>query len=181
MIEEITKNFVDVNKNFSEMTNIFERLLYLVEVFTNNSQTKFAKSIDCLQATFNGYMNEEGQKKIRLTLLQDIMKRYPSINRNWLYFGEGEPLSKDMMDQRKKDIDALIEENDALKVKLSEEISFSRKLSKQNAELYDKCRMLEEKLSFLEETKLVAPLPPDAPGSQAGKKLNMLNDESKNQ
>ncbi|MCX4310703.1 MAG: hypothetical protein OSJ28_10525 [Desulfovibrio sp.] len=112
-----------------------------------------------------------------ITIIHDKL----GFNYRWLLLGEGEPLAKDPTAQEITNFAELKRENDLLKAELSEEISFSRKLSKQNAELYDKCRALEEKLSFLEETKLGAPLPTDAPGSQAGKNLNMLNDESKKQ
>lgn len=72
------------------MKKIFERILKLVESLEDNSQTAFAKKIGCQQSTFNGYMNEEGQRKIRLILLEDILKVYPQISREWLYFGGGE-------------------------------------------------------------------------------------------
>lgn len=72
------------------MKNLFERILKAVELLENNSQTAFAKKIGCQQSTFNGYLNENGQRKIRLTLLADILRTYPQISRNWLFFGEGE-------------------------------------------------------------------------------------------
>lgn len=71
------------------MKKTFERILKLVELFENNSQTSFARKIGCQQSTFNGYMNDGGQRKIRLTLLDDILKVYPQVSREWLYFGEG--------------------------------------------------------------------------------------------
>ncbi|GAB7495931.1 hypothetical protein [Bilophila wadsworthia] len=76
------------------MKKIFERILKLVESLEDNSQTAFAKKIGCQQSTFNGYMNEEGQRKIRLILLEDILKVYPQISREWLYFGEGTMLKE---------------------------------------------------------------------------------------
>lgn len=69
---------------------LFQRLLQLVELLAENSQSRFAKSIGLSQQTFNNYLNSEGQQKIRKTLLDTILSVYPQINRNWLYFGEGE-------------------------------------------------------------------------------------------
>ena len=163
------------------MANIFERLLYLIEMFTNNSQTKFAKSIDWPQTTFNGYLNEQGQAKIRLTLFQDIMKRYPQINRDWLYFGEGEPLVKDSTGQGERNFAALTKEKDLLSEELAKEISLNRKLTMQNADLYEECKALKEKLSFLEEADKTAPLHPNALSSQAGQNLSSCNEEPQKQ
>lgn len=75
--------------------NLYERLLKLVEFFEENSQTKFAKRIGISQTTFWGYLNHTGQSKIRLDLLNKILIVYPQINRDWLYFGEGEMLATD--------------------------------------------------------------------------------------
>lgn len=69
---------------------LFQRLLQLVELLAENSQSRFAKSVGLSQQTFNNYLNSEGQQKIRKTLLDTILSVYPQINRNWLYFGEGE-------------------------------------------------------------------------------------------
>lgn len=74
---------------------LFQRLLQLIEFLTDNSQSRFAKSIGLSQQTFNNYLNPEGQQKIRKTLLDTILLVYPQINRNWLYFGEGEMLASE--------------------------------------------------------------------------------------
>lgn len=161
------------------MIDIFKRLLHLVEIFTNNSQSKFAKTIGWSQTTFNGYLNEEGQAKIRLTLLQDIMKQYPSINRDWLYFGEGEPLAENSTGQR--NFAELEKENELLRAELLAEKAFSRQLSMQNAELYGENRELKERLAFLEAGTLVAPLPKNAPTSQAGTSLGVSSEVRKKQ
>ena len=161
------------------MTNIFKRLLHLTEIFTNNSQSKFAKSIGWSQTTFNGYLNEDGQTKIRLSLLQDIMKQYPSINRNWLYFGEGDPLAKDQPGQQAGDFAELKKENDLLRAELLEEKSFSRRLSMQNSELYEECRVLKENLAFLEAGKVFARSREVAPGSPAVRNMSGGNEEMK--
>lgn len=69
---------------------LFQRLLQLVELLAENSQSRFAKSIGLSQQTFNNYLNPEGQQKIRKTLLDTILSVYPQINRKWLFFGEGQ-------------------------------------------------------------------------------------------
>lgn len=71
---------------------LYERILKLVELFENNSQTQFAKKIGVPQATFNTYLNSSGQRKIKLELLAKILNFFPQINKYWLYFGEGEML-----------------------------------------------------------------------------------------
>ncbi len=67
-------------------------------------------------------------------------------------------------------------ENDPEIIALYGEI---RALKETNLALMDK--LAKEKETFLEETKFVAPLPTDAHSSQAGTKLNSLNDEHKKQ
>ena len=76
------------------MEKLFERIRKLVDFFEKSNQTAFAKKIGCQQSTFNGYLNEEGQKRIRVTLLDDILRAYPQVSRCWLYFGEGKMLAE---------------------------------------------------------------------------------------
>ena len=71
---------------------LFQRILKLIELFENNSQTQFAKRLGIPQPTLFGYLNTNGQQKIRKTLLDKILVVYPQVNRDWLFFGEGEPL-----------------------------------------------------------------------------------------
>lgn len=71
---------------------LFQRLLQLIELLENNSQTRFAKHIGLSQQTCNNYLKFEGQHKIRKALLDKILTVYPQVNRDWLFFGEGEPL-----------------------------------------------------------------------------------------
>lgn len=78
-----------------DIMKLYERLLKIVEFFEENSQTKLAKRIGISQTTFWGYLNHTGQSKVRLDLLNKILIVYPQINRDWLYFGEGEMLTTD--------------------------------------------------------------------------------------
>lgn len=69
---------------------LYERILKLVSVISGNSQTKFAKSLGLAQTTFIGYLSENGQEKIRVSLLERILRTYPQVSRAWLFLGEGE-------------------------------------------------------------------------------------------
>lgn len=67
---------------------LYQRLLQLIELLADNSQTRFAKSIGLSQQTFNNYLNPEGQQKIRKTLLDTILAIYPEISRDWLFLAK---------------------------------------------------------------------------------------------
>ena len=56
---------------------LYERLIKLTEIFTDNSQAKFARSIGLSPQTFHGYLNPHGQQKIRKVVLDAIMTTYP--------------------------------------------------------------------------------------------------------
>ncbi len=43
-------------------------------------------------STFHGYFDVKGQEKVRASLLFLILEKYPQIRRDWLFFGDGEPL-----------------------------------------------------------------------------------------
>lgn len=68
---------------------LFERINAIAEQIAG-SQARLAKAVRIPQGTLNGYLSEEGQRKIRLELLMSILVAYPQINRDWLYFGEGD-------------------------------------------------------------------------------------------
>lgn len=107
---------------------LFQRLLQLVEFLTDNSQSRFAKSVGLSQQTFNNYLNSDGQQKIRKTLLDTILSVYPQINRNWLYFGEGEMFASENSDAQMNtpvDLQRRIVE---LEAELKEERRLNRRL-----------------------------------------------------
>lgn len=109
---------------------LYERLLKLVELFENNSQTQFAKRLCIPQPTFFGYLNSDGQEKIRKSLLDKVLTIYPEVNRDWLFFDEGEPLGG-----KKAASDALLCQNDKdrriaeLEAELAEERRLNRRLT----------------------------------------------------
>lgn len=57
-------------------------------------------------------------------------------------------MAKDQPGQQAGDFAELKKENDLLRAELLEEKSFSRRLSMQNSELYEECRVLKENLAF---------------------------------
>ena len=71
---------------------LYERLLKIADFFEEKSQTQLARRLSVPQSTFYDYLNPVGQSKIRKVLLDKINQVYPEINRDWLYFGEGEML-----------------------------------------------------------------------------------------
>lgn len=106
---------------------LYQRLLKLVELLANNSQAKFAKSVGLSQQTFNNYLNPEGQQKIRNALLDKVLTIYPEVNREWLFFGEGEPLGG------KRTVPAALscqEEKDRRIAELEAELAEERRLNR---------------------------------------------------
>ena len=110
---------------------LYERLLKLTEIFADNSQAKFARSIGLSQQTFHGYLNSDGQQKIRKVVLDAIMTTYPEVNRDWLYFGEGEMLASDApaetaaasdCQRRITELEAELKEERALNRRLTERL-----------------------------------------------------------
>lgn len=74
---------------------LYKRILQLIDIFDNNSQTQAARRIGIPQKTLWGYLNEDGQVKIKKVFLDKIFEAYPGVRRDWLYFGEGEMLESD--------------------------------------------------------------------------------------
>lgn len=80
--------------NIENDMHLFERLNEIAEKISG-SQTKMAKDLGIPQGTFNGYLNADGQTKIRMTLMEKILAIYPNVSREWLYFGEGDMLKSE--------------------------------------------------------------------------------------
>lgn len=53
------------------------------------SETKMATLLGIQQRTFNGYLNESRQGNL-WDLLPAMLKEYPQVSREWLYFDEGD-------------------------------------------------------------------------------------------
>ena len=108
---------------------LYERLIKLTEIFTDSSQAKFARSIGLFQQTFHGYLNPDGQQKIRKVVLDAILTT--EVNRDWLYFGEGEMLASDApaktaaasdCQRRIAELEAELKEERALNRRLTERL-----------------------------------------------------------
>lgn len=114
---------------------LYERLLKLIEIFADNSQAKFARSIGLFQQTFHGYLNPDGQQKIRKVVLDAIITAYPEVNRDWLYFGEGTMLASN------KPAEAAVSSDDCqkriaeLEAELKEERALNRRLTERLLEM----------------------------------------------
>lgn len=126
---------------------LYQRLLQLIELLADNSQTRFAKSIGLSQQTFNNYLNPEGQQKIRKTLLDTILAIYPEISRDWLFFGEGEMLGREgetpLTGPDEKD--CRIAELEALRTRVAELEEELTQVNRLNRALLEKLlRLLEE-------------------------------------
>lgn len=106
---------------------LFERINAIAEQIAG-SQARLAKAVRIPQGTLNGYLSEEGQRKIRLELLMSILVAYPQINRDWLCFGEGDMLGQEgetpptgvKPDEKDRLITELLLENRELRKRLEE-------------------------------------------------------------
>ena len=67
---------------------LFKRVRALA-IEMSGSVARLAAKIDMPQTTFNGYLNEKRQDNL-WPLLPKLLELYPQVNREWLYFGEGE-------------------------------------------------------------------------------------------
>lgn len=72
---------------------MYQRIIKIIEIFADNSQTRLAKRLSVPQSTFHDYLNPVGQSKIRKSLLDALHAAYPQVSRDWLYFGEGDMLA----------------------------------------------------------------------------------------
>lgn len=69
---------------------LFQRIKELA-VKCAGSETKLALALGLAQSRFNKYMNTKSQRNL-WEYLPKILRLYPQLSRDWLYFGEGEML-----------------------------------------------------------------------------------------
>lgn len=69
---------------------LFERIAKIAREVAG-SQARLAEKINVNPRTFQGYV-QAGRQDNLWPLLPDILDNYPNINREWLYFDEGEML-----------------------------------------------------------------------------------------
>lgn len=161
---------------------LHERIRNLAKI-KGTSLAKLAEAIGEKQQTFQQWLKPGSEKNI-WAHLPKILKLYPDISDVWLYIGRG-PI---FVDTTVPDVKELVQkikkqslEIQSLNQALEEKNLLNEKLTRNNLVLFDKCQGLEEKLTFLEEGKIIAPSHPNAPTSQARQNLSSRNDEPQKQ
>lgn len=87
---------------------LFERVRLLAKA-KERSITAFSDKLDIAQSKFNGYLKESRQSNL-WDLLPKILELYPDVNRDWLYFGEGEMLGENTSHENIAELKAKIKE-----------------------------------------------------------------------
>ncbi len=78
-VDDVTSRFLEVYK-------------YLEEEGVVRSASQFSKVIQLSRSGFNEV--EKGRSKIGMQPVLNLVQEFPVINRDWLFFGEGEMLNK---------------------------------------------------------------------------------------
>lgn len=76
-------------------TQFFERILKVIAECASNNQAAFSKKIGEAQSTVHGYLNPEGQDKVKSKTIIRILEEF-KVNANWLLLGEG-PMFRDQI------------------------------------------------------------------------------------
>ena len=71
---------------------LFERVLKIAKEL-GGSQAALGEALGIYQSKFRGYFKEKSDKNL-WPLLPSILKLYPQVNRDWLYFGDGEMIGR---------------------------------------------------------------------------------------
>lgn len=87
---------------------LFERVRLLAKE-KEKSVSRLAAKLKLGQTTFNGYLSENRQFHL-WELLPKILELYPDVNRDWLYFGEGEMLGESTSHENIAELKAKIKE-----------------------------------------------------------------------
>ena len=100
---------------------LYERVDAVIK-FMGQSRSHLAKQLKIKQTTFNGYFTGAKQDNLWPSLSK-ILAFYPSIAREWLFFGEGEVLKKEtdgplVSQSREKELLLKIEQLSTLVVRL---------------------------------------------------------------
>lgn len=103
---------------------LFERVRVLAKT-KEKSVSAFSDKLEIAQATFNGYLKESRQNNL-WEILPKVLELYPDVNRDWLYFGEGEMLLKE-----ERATPETIQELKAKIHELEQEVSEERKINRQ--------------------------------------------------
>lgn len=103
---------------------LYERVKILAKIRAK-SVSALSEKLGIAQTTFNGYLKESRQSNL-WEILPQILKLYPDVNRDWLYFGEGE-----MLDKSEKASPETIQELKAKIQELEQELSETNKINRQ--------------------------------------------------
>ena len=102
---------------------LYERLDEIIK-YMGTSRSQLSKQLKIKQTTFNGYFSMAKQEYLWPVLFK-ILALHPSISREWLFFGEGEMLKKEMdgplvSQSREKELLLKIEQLSGLVLKLED-------------------------------------------------------------
>ena len=105
---------------------LFERVDALTK-YAGMSRSSLGKRLRVKQTTFNGYFSKDRQNGL-WPLLKEISAFFPHISREWLFFGEGEMLKKDMDEpqvsqRRERELLLKIEQLSSLVVRLQDQVA----------------------------------------------------------
>lgn len=70
--------------------DIYMRLKRLINHYTGANVTRFAAAIGQKPNTFLDYLKPDGQHKVKISMIYDILDKFPDVNPQWLLLGEGE-------------------------------------------------------------------------------------------
>ncbi len=133
---------------------LFNRIKKIAKNFTGSDKA-LAEKLGFKQATFSGYLNEKRQDNL-WPILPKILELFPTIQRDWLYFGEG-PMLKSDAHQIEPSSQFLVQADDtALQQALDriEELENQLEVHKERiADLKERLADKEKLVTLLEENK----------------------------
>lgn len=132
---------------------LFKRVKEISKHFTSSDKA-LAEKLGFKQATFSGYLNEKRQDNL-WPILPNILELFPSLSRDWLYFGEGPmfrdgtcseeqlrltPPAPEAVPAKDPHVQALERENAELNVELRGALKEIRRLNEEKRELEERLK-----------------------------------------
>ena len=99
------------------MTTINERILLIIKDFCDGSKAEFARNMNELPQTINGWLKRE----VGFNVLNKISEKFPDISKSWLLTGEGSMLIEDSIVPESTTVDQDDDEKAEL-IKIIEEL-----------------------------------------------------------
>ena len=136
---------------------LFKRIKEISKHFTSSDKA-LAERLGFKQATFSGYLNEKRQDNL-WPILPSILELFPSLSRDWLYFGEGSmfkdrttseeppclaPSAPDPVPAEDTRVQELERENAELNVELRGALKEIRRLNEEKRELEERLKCTPE-------------------------------------